>query len=248
MSRIIYPLKRAIKLAKDIADFGQQHHPNVFNDPNFHGMEYLKDRCAQMGVYIVSGKDLPGAKRKAVVMDVKGTPFIVLDKSLEARRGRLICALAHELGHIMLGHFARLNFCVLGFSETSNEWDARLQAIYCAETELEADLIAMMLILPDSYLHSIVEKTIFIPAQKKAHEHGLDTNWVAARIQLYREMYGYERSKELLLKRHKDEFSKPDLEKWFSLERRDNNCLRSVMPEIDPGMFSYLRPTFAREA
>lgn len=67
-----------------------------------------------------------------------------------------------------------------------------------SEIELESSLHTMMLLLPDSFFHKQVEETIFIPAEKISREQNLDLDLVLTRIELYRAVYGFSRSRELL--------------------------------------------------
>ena len=236
MNKQKYPLSKAIELSKKMLDRVPPEYSWIVTESKFHDIGVLIRFCEKNCIRLIWDRNLPGSKRKAAVINVFNTPYIIMDPSLNIKSEYALRALAHEIAHILLGHLNNKNFAAFGFSETMNEWDATLQIIYCTQMEVEAELLGMMIVVPDRLLDVQVEKTIFIPARRKAHEHGIDTRWIAARIQLYRLMYGYEKSKHLLRQRCRDKISQPDPDRWFSLERTENNDLEIFLPEIDSSL------------
>jgi Zn-dependent peptidase ImmA (M78 family) len=216
-------------MARAISGHCEKKFAHVFCDGRFHGREYLTTFVPKAGARLVLDRSLPGEARQAAVMFVSGHPFIIIDKSVMIESSTFLLSLAHELGHVVLEHGKRLSFVVHGFSETVNDDGREMQLLYHSELELEANLAAMMLVVPDAYLNRLVEETIWIRTNAKAKEHDLPTNWMAARVELYRKMYGYERTMELFKNKPKDPFSQTTVERW---ELTDQNLLEQFLPKM----------------
>ncbi len=248
MNSVKYPIAAAAKLAKGIVERVEKPHRRLLFDSDFHNFDSLKGFAEEIGARIIFNKSLPGINSNsnllrttsAAVINVQGTPYILMDRSLKPKSELALRALAHEIAHVILGHLSHPNFAAFVYSGTKNRMDAELQELFSTQVELEADLLGMMLIVPDNLLEKQVDKTKFIPARRKARELGLDTRWLVARIQLYREIYGYKKSRELLKRDLSDKITKPDLDKWYRLEGTQYNSLEYFMPDIDVLLLGYL--------
>jgi hypothetical protein len=176
----------------------------------------------------VEDEILPAAaNRLAIAVPIEGAPFIVLDRSLSTPEAKLV-PLAHELSHVALGHLSMPSFTSAGYSACLRGPDDLLFTVYPSETEIEADILAMMAIMPDSYLDGVVEQSIFIPTVSLARTHGLDVDYVAARVQLYRAIHGYVRSRALFRALPRDPLSSPDAGKWFTAEFSNKHYLERI--------------------
>lgn len=223
-------LERAVSIARDVGASAARTYPQILGDDKFHDFSFLKKLCEVTGARVIEDEVLPSPSMRAAVIDVAGVPFIVLADTLVTTGDRLI-ALAHELSHALLEHLKRPNFSVQGYSEAMRFADGALQMKYTQETELEADLLGMMLVMSDTFLHRVVQDTIFIPTPRLSSEKRLPLEWVAARVQLYREMYGYTESRRLLRLRHSDPFSLTDHAKWFECELIDEHYLERFVQD-----------------
>ncbi len=221
--------KRAFDIARAVALQGHYLRPDIFDDCRLHDYKSIKTMCNEVKVRVVENEKLPSFCPEAAVLDVEGEYFIVLGDSLDTPFKRLVAS-AHELCHVLLGHLQLPNFAVMGYSQAMRVEDNDLQVSFCEDMELEAETLAMQLILPDSYLHDVVEKTIYIPASLTARKLGLALDWMRARIQLYRGIHGYARSIQLLRMRPRDPFELVDTNKWFDLEPRG---VESLLGYID---------------
>jgi len=213
-----YPFARALQIASEVAGTARVRVPGLALDEQVHEYPRLYGECSDQGIVVVDDETLPGGKSQAVSLKVDGTPFIVLDRKIP-NAGQKAVAVAHELAHILLGHLERPNFA-LHFSEPMRMDDSVLQVILGADAEIEAETMGMALVMPDRFLHQQVEDGIFIPARKLAAAYSLAVEWVAARIQLYREMHGYLRSRQLLQERDRGLQLEPSMSQWFIPEMR----------------------------
>lgn len=226
-----YPLSRAVRIAKAVSKECQLSYPSIFNDTSFHKWTFLEQFCKDQKINIILDRKLPGTSKKGVLMYVGGRPFILLDPSVNRKSSIATNILAHEICHVILGHKEHINFSALGFSEALDVDNGFLQCWYQCDIEIEAIVASFLLIMPDAYLHQIIEQSKFIPTKRKSEEHGTTLEWMAARVQLYREMHGYKRTFELM--RNDDSasytFSQPDLKKW---ENTDKKYLERFFPEL----------------
>lgn len=238
MNKVAIPKPRLRKLACDVARRPDSVCRSIFDDPRCHDIEDLKKICSNNGIWLVQDQDVPCENKVGVALEVSGTPFIVIDKGIQSEWDTRT-VLAHELGHVLLGHLHRCNFAV-AFSETLWSDGSSLQELHSAETEVEAEAFGWMCMVPDAFLDREVEKTIYIRTNRLAESHGLDRGWMAARVSLYRLMHGYERSIELLRLKDNDPFAQPDFEKWVKMEGSAIDRLGDLFPKIDAAMLGYI--------
>jgi Zn-dependent peptidase ImmA (M78 family) len=234
-----YPISRAVKLARSIAEHCKMKFPAIFSDDAFHNLDYLTTFCRDCGIHLITWRSLPGTSKRAAVMFVQGNPFVILDKSLQIGSRESFLALAHEIGHIVMDHGRRQNFSAYGFSETIHPESRELEFLYHSELELEANLVGMMMVMPDPFLDKTVENLIWIPTAVIAEATGLPLDWVAARVQLYREMFGYKRSKELTAAKMQSEIVQNQgvPKECLALEFSGKNFLQAFLPS-GPGKLS----------
>lgn len=230
-----FPLARALKLAKQVmAAAGKKYH-DLLSDVRVHDDRFFRQLLTdRIGATVIDSLELPPNTTKAAVLMINNVPHVLVDPSLPPGEQSTICAYAHETAHLILDHPKRLNFGYIGMSETMDRFDMNLQEIYATETELEANLLAMMLVVPDGFLNAVVEDSIWIPVKKLASENSYKEDWLAARVQLYRKIHGYNRSRHLLVERLSERWMTADTRKWFALELGDTNGLQAMMPEISP--------------
>ncbi len=226
----------AVKMAEDLARFCKARFPDVFLSSGFHSWDYLVGFCESIGAHLVLDRVLPGQRRKAAVMFVAGIPFIIIDKSIRPGSRQAMLALAHELGHVVLQHRDRPSFAEHGLSETMDQTGMSLQFNFHNQTELEANIAALYMMAPDAYLDNLVEQTSWIQSKNKSIQHDVPVEWFAIRVQLYREIFGYDRTLELLAARPTDPFSQVDVRKW---ECTDNNLLELFLARINAGSFAW---------
>lgn len=219
----------AFKLIKNI----MSNFPCIFKRNHYNKYEHLVKICRNNDMQLIRDKKLP-CNRKAFIIDVEDKRFILIDK-LVNKNFELIPILAHELGHEFAGHL--LNEDIKFFPLLNDENSDKFIEFLCKK-ELEAEIIAWFLVLPDNYLNKLVQNHIFIPTRSISHELGLNTEWVAARVELYRKMYGYEESKRILEKKEKCcvPWNSLQTQKWFSWELTQkgllNQCLKRIEDEI----------------
>ncbi len=225
----VYPISRAVQIAKAISIECQSKFPSVFKDAEFHGWDYLERFCQSNNIRIILNKKMPGDRKEGLLMYVGGHPFILIDRSINKKSRKARSILAHEICHYVLGHKDELNFSVLGFSETVNVSNGALQILYQCELEIEAVFASFMMIMPDAYLDRVIEERKFIPTRIKSRKYNIPLDWMAARVQLYREMYGYKRTNELIQKDPMSLISKNDL---GEREGTDRKCLENFLPQL----------------
>ncbi len=189
-------LRRGYQIAEDIAREDRTAHVGFLAEDRFHGYEDLKALCARMEIDLVEDRPFSHRRSRAFVMDVEGLPAIFLHPSLPSSCAR-IPALAHELSHVMLGHLADPDLSSIGDTAELTFRERELRQRYVAEMELEADMLAMLLVLPDNYFHRRGKQVRSINARATAGRLGLETSWVAARAQFYRRIHGYGRGPDI---------------------------------------------------
>lgn len=64
--------------------------------------ESLVDYCWELGIPVIFAPNLPSPKMHGLALSLNGRPFIVITRKY--KYGRLLFDLAHELGHVILGH------------------------------------------------------------------------------------------------------------------------------------------------
>ncbi len=198
--------------------------------------------CARQKIRIAY-EELPG-KRLGASIDVQGKPFIVLSPDLRhSDNPQYSFVLAHEIAHIVRGHLDSPGFAAAGFSETTHPNGRLEQMIYAQDQEVEADVLALAILIPDDFLHDEVERGIWIPTTSIARNHNITLDLVAARCHLYRETHGYTRSAELRAEREKDNVaiggrSMTDL--ISDMEPGLATGLQNFLPKIDERLGRYL--------
>jgi Zn-dependent peptidase ImmA (M78 family) len=200
--------------------------------------KYLAQVCKEKGITIVSDIEIPGESKLGIAMEVEGAPFIVLDSRLHREPHQRLLVLAHELSHVLLGHLHRVNYAV-GFSETMYNEGGRLQALHSTDTEVEAEINGWKILVSDDFLHQQVEESIYIPTNALANKYRKEPKWMAARVTLYRLMFGFDRSTELLRNRPVDPFSMSERTTRKLEENTNNDGLLAYFPKIDGHLLSY---------
>lgn len=160
-----------------------------------HGDEKsLRRFCDQKRIRVVE-RSLP-EQIVGMALNVKGSPFILLDP-IRSQDNRAF-VLAHELAHVILSHID-VSTLAAAFHDIS------LFKNRVAEKERDADLMALLLLMPDRFLHAIVRKKAWIPAENLAKRLGMTTKLTAARIEFYRLIHGYALSK-LVAQERRDKY------------------------------------------
>jgi hypothetical protein len=195
----LYPAERAAQLAEQAAAFVRRTSPKCIEFSTVRSIADIEATCAAAKIYVRKGETLP-PNVSAISMQVAGSPFIVVSKDVRVRADERE-VLAHELAHHLLNHCTGPSQAVLGFAGTMDSMNETLQRLYGIEIELEADLLGMMLVIPDELLHAIVREKLWIPTKQIARDNGLRVAWTAARVELYRLMYGWGESEKLLRSR-----------------------------------------------
>ena len=233
MSKII-SLDRAFELARDVASYFTKNYPDLFLDKIYHGREYLIELCKHLNAILITNKKLPGAKKRAAVMYVAGRPFILIDNSIKSDRTQLKMSLAHELGHVIMEHRKRFNFRTMGYSQPKNRNAEGLQDRYQSEIEFEATVASMFLLFPDGYLDKLIDDHVFIPSRHLANDLEVPFKWLVARVQIFRNMHGYEKSRKLLELQNKNQpgSSFVNIENHFAaIESTNRNYLVEFIPK-----------------
>ncbi|WP_180144847.1 ImmA/IrrE family metallo-endopeptidase [Acinetobacter sp. YH12052] len=94
----------------------------------------LLDYCWEIGIPVIFVENLPSPKMQGLALQLQGRPVIILTST--RKHGYLVFHLAHELGHIILGHV------------TDDDWvvDEKITESDCDNQELEANKFALELI------------------------------------------------------------------------------------------------------
>lgn len=100
----------------------------------------LPDRFAEVGVRLVHVDPFPGGRIDGVATDIAGTPVIALS-GYGGRFDKVLFTLAHECGHIALGHVGKGRIL-----------DAQDEASTKEPIEIAADDLAASWIVPDGFL------------------------------------------------------------------------------------------------
>ncbi|MEO0081823.1 MAG: ImmA/IrrE family metallo-endopeptidase [candidate division WOR-3 bacterium] len=221
-------LTRGIEICRQTVARVKTDFADICTSERHHDFDSLALYCRQNGIELILDESLAGTRARAASILVQDVPFILLDREL-TRPGERLTSLAHELGHVMLDHLRRPSFAVCGFCETMSLGSRMLQKRYCAEIELEADVHAMLIVLPEGFLHRQVERTGHIPARRLHRSLDLPLSWVGARIQLYRLVNGYADSNLALVRLGKDPSSLIERRRRQTLELEHRTYLYSLL-------------------
>ena len=189
-----YPYASAIARAEELSKRVRAEFCDFFNSKRPPTFDELRQIVEDNRSVLVENEKIPGGQ-EAVLIDVEGVSYILIDKRFRRRKTNRAFCLGHELGHLLLNHQSTfVGNLVMPYSEKPYDADQALQVLYENERELEANFFSMMLIAPDPYLDEIVDNAIYISAYQLAKRLDIELGSAAARIELYRSMFGYERS------------------------------------------------------
>lgn len=176
------------RTVRHVQRLGSRQAPELFLSTCVNDEGTLRRYCDKRGIRLVERKLPQGIAGMAV--DVNGYPVVVLDP--DRSRGVRLFVLAHEIAHVVLSHTDVPNMA-LAYSDTIC---GDLQHYYC-EQEQAADLAAMLMLIPDRFLERVVREKIFIPTRWLAHRLCMRVRLIAARIEVYRLIFGYELSSKV---------------------------------------------------
>lgn len=230
MNKRSYPRDRAFAMARRLGEELEAIVPTTWHADRIVTSDQVIAVAESLRIRVRRNETLPGDLH-GLTLRVEGHPFIVIDRRVSRNSAEEALILAHELAHNALSHWQVPGLSsVRGYRGTMRELDEKLSIRYRQETELEADLFAMQMVIPDAYLDAIVERSIWIPTLQLAKQYGFTRGLLAARVEVYRGIYGYERSRRLFEKRLTDDLTRPDLDKWFMREFAGVDGLSRFLP------------------
>jgi hypothetical protein len=208
-------VRRAVRLATSALDVARENGLRDSEAAELRTLDDLKGLARSQQAHIYYDQGLP-AGILGLTLSLKGKVVITLSKDIATTRGGHARVLAHELGHCLLGHVRNPVLAVAKYSAATG-FDREIQFLSREELEIEADLLGLMLIVPDVYLHSLADRG-WISASRIVERTGLGIEQVAARIDLYRQIHGYERTMRHLREKLSDPICQVDLSKWRATE------------------------------
>ena len=241
MKKVKLSLKWAIKHVKSLIEEIEHPFTTLLVNDSINNINNLLEFCQSNDITVLFNKDIPDDNVKAFSLCVDGDNFILIDSSIKQKSRLALHVISHEIAHIALGHVHLKNLATYGISEAMHENDYELQEFYNDIEEMSADFVAFLITIPNRVLDFEVERHVFIPARKLAHNYGIDTKWMASRIMLYRQMFGYDRSLELLRNKLKDEYNGDNWDKWTSLEHAEFSNLHEILPSVQQCYLPYLK-------
>lgn len=140
-------------------------------------LDVLLDWCWSIGIPVLHLKNLPGRKPQALCLRVKGRPIVFLCDAHNLGAWQAF-HLAHELGHILLGHLE---------DENSIYLDEKIRPDDTEEKEKEANAFAVALLLenPEAEFtarQNITGEQLAEAAQQFGAKHALDPQAVVLNV------------------------------------------------------------------
>lgn len=122
----------------------------------------LVDLCWELGIPVVFAPSLPSPKMQGLALKIEGRPAIVLTSG--RKYGYLVFDLAHELGHIILGHVSDKSW-VIDQKIDAHAKDEDAQSI---DIELEANRFALELLTDNP--HTQFSSRFRLTGEQLAHQ------------------------------------------------------------------------------
>jgi Zn-dependent peptidase ImmA (M78 family) len=210
-------VRRAKLLAVSALEDSASRGLSILPEDTTRSLTDMRSLASHIGARIYYDSAIPGGVL-GMTLKMKNSLVITLATSVTEDEGTHTLVLAHELAHCLLGHIDAPIVSVAHYSAATDFLDRHIQFVFSNEVEVQAHLLALMLVVPDEYLHKLTKRRGWIPTVDLSGSTHLTVDQVAARIDLYRQIHGYERTYDYLRERLSDPLHGFDEDKWRATE------------------------------